>query len=198
MKLKIEVVNWKLIYSLLIKIAKRIKKSKFKPELIMGISRGGWIPARILSDLLDNPNLANIKIKYYIGIYKTLKEPVLTQNVSVSVNNKKILVVDDITDSGKSISIVYKELMKKAKEVKTVTLYYKPWSCIEPDYYAKKTDAWIVFPWEYYETLKIWGKKLLDKGKTFSEMEEELIKIGLEATFVKKFAKEIFEKTVND
>lgn len=179
-------------------LAERIEKSGFKPDVIVGISRGGWLPARIMSDLLDNPNLANIKVEFYVDIHKTTREPVITQHVSVSVKDKRVLVVDDVTDSGKSLRRVWEELLREAREVRTVTLYHKPWSCFRPDFYARETDAWIIFPWEYHETVKKLGKRLLDEGKNRREMEDELVKIGLKAVLVKRFVKEIFGKSGND
>ena len=82
-----EVPTWNQIYTTLIKQAERICKS-FKPDVIVGISRGGWIPARILSDLLDNPNLANVRTESYISIGKATNQPILTQEVSMDVKGK--------------------------------------------------------------------------------------------------------------
>ena len=197
-KTRFEVVDWGGVYKLLTMLVERIKKSGFRPDLIVGISRGGWVPARVISDLLDNPNLASIRVEFYVNINRTIEEPVITQQVSVSVKDKRVLIVDDITDSGKSLRTVYEELLKEAKEVRTVTLYHKPWSCFRPDFYVRETDAWIVFPWEYNETIRKLGKKLLDIREGRREVEEELIKIGLKASLVKRFVKEVFGKSGND
>ena len=60
-----EIPTWDEIYEMLLDLAEEIRKNGFKPDLIVGVSRGGWPPARVLSDLLDNPNLANVyTLKY--------------------------------------------------------------------------------------------------------------------------------------
>ena len=70
-----EIPSWDQIYTLLLNIAGAIRKSEFEPDVIVGVSRGGWLPARILSDLLENPNLANITTEFYVGVSKTKGKP---------------------------------------------------------------------------------------------------------------------------
>ena len=197
-KQKFETVEWNYLYYLLIGLAEKIKRSGFKPEIIVGVARGGWFPARIISDLLDNPHLANIRVEFYVDIYKTVKEPVITQQVSTSVKNKRVLIVDDITDSGKSLKIVRNKLENEATGVRTATLYHKPWSSYKPDFYARETDAWVIFPWEYHEMTKLLGTRLLNEGRSLEQVEKELVRVGLKADIVKRFVKDIFVKSKHD
>ena len=196
--LTFETVDWDHVYSLLLEIADRIKEMDFEADVIVGISRGGLLPTRILSDLLDNPHLANIKVEFYVDISQTKEAPIITQPVSVSVKDKRVLIVDDITDSGQSFHLVWETLMQEAAEVKTVTLYHKPWSCFTPDIYARETEAWVVFPWEYRETTKKLGKRLLEEGKSLVEVEATLIDIGLKATLVRRFIQELYGNQEHD
>jgi len=190
---KFEVPSWDYIYQLLIELAGNIKKSGFKPDMIVGVARGGWPPARILSDFLNNPNIANIKVEFYVDVYKTIEAPVITQPISVPVKGKRILVVDDVADSGKSLKMVREVLLEKgAIDVKIAAIYHKPWSITKPDFYMRDTEAWVIFPWERYETIKKLGGKLKSEGKSLDEIETELIKIGLQPMIVKRFVKEIF------
>jgi hypoxanthine phosphoribosyltransferase len=196
--LTFETVEWDHVYSLLLEIADRIKESEFKADVIVGISRGGLLPARILSDLLDNPHLANIKVEFYVDIDQTKEVPVITQPVSVSVKDKRVLIVDDITDSGQSFRLVWETLAQEAAEVKTVTIYHKPWSCFTPDIYARETEAWVIFPWEFRETTKKLGKRLLEEGKSMIEVEATLVDIGLKATLVRRFIQELYGNQEHD
>jgi hypoxanthine phosphoribosyltransferase len=128
---------------------------------------------------LENPQIANVKAEFYLGVNETKSEPVVTQPVSVSVRGKKLLVVDDVADTGKSICLVKSHLRESgAKEVRIVTLYYKPWSIITPDYYEKETSHWIIFPWERRETVRNVIEKFQKHGKTVEEAKEKLIKSG--------------------
>ena len=197
-KLKFETVDWEQVYGLLLELADKIKEMGFKPDVIVGVSRGGWLPARVLSDLLDNPTLANIRVGFYVDVYKTVSEPVITQQVSVSVKDIQVLVVDDITDTGKSLQLVWESLMTEAKDVKSVTLYHKAWSCFTPDLYARETDAWIIFPWEYYETVKKVGSRLVDEGKSLNAVKNTLVDMGLKETLVTRFVNELYGPQGND
>lgn len=192
-RLEFEVVSWDYAYQLLIELAEKVRRSNYKPDLIVGISRGGWPPARVISDLLENPNIANIKAEFYLDLGRTSEEPIITQTISAPINGKKVLLVDDVADTGKTLKLVHDKLIEDgAEDVKVATLYYKPWSVFRPDFYMVETNAWIVFPWERYETIKKLGRKMLDEGKTLEEVQVELVRIGLEPLVVKRFVKEIF------
>ncbi|MEM3054663.1 MAG: phosphoribosyltransferase [Candidatus Bathyarchaeia archaeon] len=194
-KLEFETPKWNKIYRMLLHLAKEIRKDSFKPDIIVGVSRGGWPPARVLSDLLDNPNLANVKVEFYLGVAETKDTPTLTQPVSVKVAGKKVLVVDEVADTGKSLKIIKEHLAEEgAAEVKIATIYYKPWSIITPDYYVKETSCWIVFPWEVKETVRKIVKKCREKGTSLEEETAKLVKAGLSKMLVNRFLKEIIEE----
>jgi len=180
---------------MLLHIAEKIRKDHFKPDVIVGVSRGGWPPARVLSDLLENPNLANVKVEFYVGVAETKGEPVLTQPVSVKVAGKKVLVVDEVADTGKSLQLIREHLKAEgASDVRIATVYLKPWSIVKPDYYAKETSRWIVFPWEVKETIRKLVQKCGEKGKPFEAEMKKLVEAGLPKRLVKRFLKEILEE----
>jgi hypoxanthine phosphoribosyltransferase len=193
--LKFEAPSWSRIYDMLLDLAGRIRKDGFKPDIIVGISRGGWPPARVLSDLLSNPNVANVRAEFYLGIAETGSEPTLTQPVSVKTRGKKILIVDEVADTGKSLRMVREHIVKEgAKEARTVTVYYKPWSIVRPDYFAKETSDWIVFPWEIKETLRKIIAKCEESGKPVEEETAKLVKAGIRSRLIRRFLKEISEE----
>jgi hypoxanthine phosphoribosyltransferase len=191
-KSKFEVPSWDYVYTLLIDLCEKIKKSRFTPDIIVGVSRWGWHPTRVISDLLENPNIANIKVEFYADIFKTGSKPIITQPISMPIKDKTILIVDDVSDTGKTLELVTRELAKQVKEIKTVTLYCKPWTCFKPDFFARSTECWIIFPWDRFEMIKSIGREMMKEGKSVSEVVEKLIKIGLDPVIVKKFTEEIF------
>jgi len=189
-----EIPSWEQIYALLLNLARKIRNDKFNPDILVGVSRGGWAPARVMSDLLENPELANVKAEFYLGVAKTKGEPVITQPVSVSVRSKKILIVDDVADTGKSLRLVRLHLKQQgATDVKIATIYYKPWSVVTPDWYERETSDWIIFPWERKETVRNVVKKFKSEGKTVEEAKTTLIRHGLERRLVERFLEEILE-----
>jgi len=194
---KFEIPTWEKIYELLLNLANQIREAGFKPDVIVGIARGGWPPARIMSDLLENPELANVKAEFYLSVAETKGEPVITQPVSVSVKGKNVLVVDDVADTGKSLALVKEHLKEKgARDVKIATIYNKPWSIVTPDWFEKKTSHWIIFPWERKETVRRVLEKCKKHGKTVEEAKETLISYGLDRKLVERFIKEISEGKV--
>jgi hypoxanthine phosphoribosyltransferase len=194
-KLEFEAPTWNQIYNMLLNLAEKIKRDGFKPDVIVGVSRGGWPPARVMSDLLGNPNLANVKVEFYLGVAETKGEPILTQPVSVEVKGKRVLVVDEVADTGKSLKLIKQHITEKgASEVKIATVYYKPWSTVKPDYYERETNRWVVFPWEIKETIQKIVKKCKEKGKPIEEDVEKLVDAGIPRRLVKKFLKETLEE----
>jgi hypoxanthine phosphoribosyltransferase len=194
-ELEFEVPTWDQIYNMLLNLAEEIRKNGFNPDIIVGVSRGGWPPARVLSDLLGNPNLANVKAEFYLGVAETKGEPTLTQPVSMAVAGKKVLIVDEVADTGKSLKLVKEHIIEEgAYEVKIATVYYKPWSVIVPDYYRKETSRWIVFPWEIKETIRKIVKKCREKGKCVEEEAAKLVKAGISGKLARRFLNEILEE----
>jgi len=133
----------------------------FKFDCILAICRGGWMLVRIISDLYGVKDVGNLRIESY-DVYDK-NEAKITQDVSVDVKDKNVLLVDDIADTGDSLILAKKYLLKKfPKNLMTATLHCKVTSKIRPDFFVKETDAdtWIIYPWEKRET----ERKLKNEG----------------------------------
>lgn len=195
LELKFEAPSWNQIYDMLLDLADRIRKDGFKPDIIVGVSRGGWPPARVLSDLLSNPNLANVRAEFYVGVAETKCEPALTQPISVAVAGKRVLIVDEVADTGKTLKLVKEHIIEQgAVEARTATAYCKPRNIVKPDYYSKETGDWIIFPWEVKETIRKITIECRENGKPVEEEAEKLRKAGIPDPLVKRFLKEILEE----
>jgi hypoxanthine phosphoribosyltransferase len=177
------VPSWDQVYDMTLGLAFNVRSSSFKPELIVGISRGGWIPGRLLSDLLVDVRTANVKIEYYDGFVNRRRVPTVTQQLSAEeLSGKKVLVVDDIVDSGESLKVAVMHINDKgASVVRTATMYYKPSSTFRPDFYACETTGWVVFPWERLELTQL----LLREKQDIQAVMETLTGIGLDEKIVK-------------
>ena len=172
--------SWDEIYNMLLEQAIRIKQSGFQPDLIVGVSRGGWIPGRILSDLLGNAHTANVKIEFYVGIGQTSRKPVVTQPISEEIANKRVLVVDDVADTGESMFVALDHVLERhAGDVRTITIYHKPHSKFKPDFFAETTSHWIVFPWERLETAQLLIQEAKSQGHSRDSVKQTLSKCGM-------------------
>lgn len=141
-------------------ISEKISSSGFKPEIIVAISRGGLVPARLLSDCLNVPVLYTIRISFYTSVGVRKEEPEVTQPLSVDIKGRNILIVDDVSDSGKSLVLAdrYVKALDPA-QAKTAAIHFKPGSIFKPDFFDSTTKAWIVYPWEKDEFFRETGKR---------------------------------------
>jgi uncharacterized protein len=172
---------------MLLTLAKKIKKSGYKPDVIVGVSRGGWPPARIMSDLLENSHVANMRVEFYKDIGVRSKKPRITQPVTADVTGKKVLVVDDVADTGHSLKAVANHLRRmKTVDVKVCTIYMKPQSIFRPDFYARTTKKWIIFPWERLEAVRLISRKNKADEATVSSIVRQLKGSGISSELVKR------------
>jgi hypothetical protein len=157
-------------------IALELKKRRTSFDAIIGIARGGWIPARILSDLLDIEEIHTIRVKFYKAIGETSEKPSIVHPLPFYLNGKNVLLVDDIADTGKSLMIAIEHLReRKAGNIFVATLLKKPHSEFTPHIYVKETSAWVIFPWEVQETIK----SIKSKAKSREEFLREMKKTGI-------------------
>jgi uncharacterized protein len=150
--------SWKEIDSMCARLAKKV--STFRPDWLVGISRGGLVPVRLLSDHLDIPRVSVIRIEFYKGIGKTSGFPQISQPLQVDVRGKRVLLVDDVADTGRSLAVAKEHILRAgASEVKIAALHQKPGSIVKPDFFLATTSAWIIYPWEAQETKRELKKK---------------------------------------
>jgi hypoxanthine phosphoribosyltransferase len=128
------------------------KTGDFRPDIIIGISRGGLVPARILSDVLGVKRVGVIGIAFYEKAGVAGDAPEIVQELAVDIKGRNVLLVDDVADTGKSLKAAKEHLEKlEPSEIKVATMHYKPDSIYKPDYFIGMTRAWIVYPWEQHE-----------------------------------------------
>ena len=180
-------VSWDDIQRMSEKLAEMVARSGFKPDVVVAVSRGGFAPARIVCDFLDVKNLASVKIDYYTSVGVRGKEPVIVYPLNADVRGLRVLIVDDVADSGHSLQKAKAHVEELgASEVRTATLHYKPWSVIRPDYYVDETEDWIVYPWEVAETVRELRSKLESEGLGRSEVVEKLVYYGFDRKVVER------------
>lgn len=131
-------------------ICKRLAPSiaEYQPDVILGIARGGLYPATLLSHILQTElypirltRRVNDQIKY--ASPKWLIEPPKT------VKGKKVLIVDEISDTGETINMVKSKLKGMGyKEARSAVLYAHTHSKNVPDYIGIVTDKLILNPWD--------------------------------------------------
>ena len=129
-------------------LAKKVKE--FEPEILIPILRGGMTLTHYLAELLD---LRDIRCLSSIAYDDTKKlDRVKITNLPTLPQNKKILIIDDICDSGDTLFKVVKILKEKNPtcKFKTATIFYKKTAIFTPDYTLHEAKEWIEFFWSKY------------------------------------------------
>src|SRR3954469_514904 len=121
----------------------------FEPDVILGIARGGLLPAAAVAYALGVKNTFTMNVEFYTGVDQRLDVPMVLPPVPdlVDVSGQRLLVVDDVADTGKTLEVVHDFCAGKVAEVRTAVLYEKPRSIVKCDYVWRRTDRWITFPW---------------------------------------------------
>ncbi len=151
-----ELISWERFYDLSRQLARTIHSSWFRPDIIVAIGRGGYLPARIVSDYLNVFDLASLKIEHYYAVHRQ-KLARIRYPLTAEVEGRRVLLVDDVTDSGETFHLASRHLRERGEpaELKTAVLHHKSVSDFAPDYYAEEVTAWrwIVYPWALIEDL---------------------------------------------
>ncbi|QEO10409.1 phosphoribosyltransferase [Protaetiibacter larvae] len=144
-----EILDWGLFGRASRELAEAIAGDGFRPDAIVGIARGGLPLAGALGYALDVKMIGTLNVEFYTGVESRLDEPVVLPPTldRESLAGKRILLADDVADSGRTLDLVLQLLQAGGGEVRTVCLYSKPGTVHEPYYTWRRTDRWIMFPW---------------------------------------------------
>ena len=189
------ILGWEDIYNLTLQLSERVVSSAYEPNVIVGIARGGWIPARILSDVLYTQTMWNVRIEYYTELGVRGPEPRVTQPLSVPLEGKKILLVDEVADTGESLHHATEYIKSLGvAEVRTAVLHLKPTSVVRPDYYIQEVSAWIVYPWEIRESIIALVKEFRrqEPDLNMKQIRDKLVfEVGFDPTLADYFIKRL-------
>ena len=160
------VINFKEYLQTVEKLAIDVSKS-YKPTVLVGIMRGAAPIIDILSIFFKLPT-AYVVIQSYSGdtVQNKQGELIYARDISAIATNenfKKVLLVDDLSDTGltlnKSIDWLkeYDPIKNYINEIKTACLWKKKSSSFTPDFcpILLENDPWIVQPSEYYDEVDI-------------------------------------------
>jgi len=168
---RLAILDWPDVSKLCLKLWLKAS-GRFNPDLVVAVLKGGFPVGLWLASLYGKP-LAFLQIKHYRWWHRRSK-PVLLRGLSFQVEGLRVLLVDDVVDSGETLKLAFSHLkLRKVKALKAAVLHVKPWRRFQPDYYVKETADWIVYPWEKQELLL----ELLREGKASGKFLE---KLGLE------------------
>ena len=141
----------------------RVVRSGFNPSFLVGVWRGGAPIGISVQEVLEYNGIEcdhiAIRTSSYSGLDRqssTVRVHAIDYLVSQLTFEDRLLLIDDVFDSGRSLEAVIAELRKRCRrnlpeQIRVATVYYKPSrnrSSMKPDYYVRSTDQWLVFPHE--------------------------------------------------
>ncbi|OZC57508.1 phosphoribosyltransferase [Rhodococcus sp. 06-621-2] len=144
-----EVLTWETFGFASRELTRSIVDSGFEPEIVIAIARGGLIPAGAIAYAMGIKAAGTLNVEFYSDVEETLPDPVVLEPLldTDAIVGKRLLVVDDVADSGRTLALVVELLKKHTDEVKSAVIYTKPQSIIAPDFSWRETELWINFPW---------------------------------------------------
>jgi hypoxanthine phosphoribosyltransferase len=130
-------------------LAQHVADSGYETDIVVAIARGGMLLAGSISYALGVKSCGALNVEFYTGVGTRLPEPIILPPMldEASLDGKRILLVDDVSDSGRTLAMVIQLLEASGAEVRTVVLYTKPNTVQEAHYTWRRTDKWINFPW---------------------------------------------------
>ncbi len=144
-----EVLGWLEFGEAARHLATDVLESGFAPDVVVAIARGGLLLAGAIAYALDVKSCGSLNVEFYTGPHSRLPKPVVLPPLldEPSLHGKRVLLVDDVSDSGRTLALVVDLLAVAGADVRTVVLYTKPGTVHVPTYSWHTTDRWIAFPW---------------------------------------------------
>ena len=130
-------------------LARRVADDDYDPDMILSIARGGLLVGATLGYALSVKNVYTMNVEYYTGVDERLEVPRILPPAPdfVDLADARILIADDVADTGHTLALVKEFCTGKVAEVRCVVLYEKPRSVVQCEYVWCRTDRWINFPW---------------------------------------------------
>lgn len=170
-------------------LSRKIIQDGHQFDRVVALARGGVSIAQSLSDLVAVRRISVIQSEMYSGVYET-STPIIVQPLAANIKGEKILLIDDLADSGETLLFAKEYLMAHGpSSVHTATLTAKPWTKVTPDYWQLRSEAWIIFPWEVRETITTLTGIWHEKGDAPEVIAQNLRTLGYSQDQIETFSK---------
>ena len=179
-KMRYELISWSGTQRLCLRLAALIKASGYRPDVVIAIARGGYVPARLICDHLGVMALTSIKIEHYLSATTKHKQAEIHYPLCVDIKDQHVLLVDDVNDSGDTLEVAINHLQTfQPHEIRTAVMHHKVVTHLPVDYYAKKIIKWrwLIYPWAVTEDVSVLLQQLSPAPKTIKDSQQQLFKI---------------------
>jgi len=130
-------------------LAEQIAADGYRPDMVLGIARGGLLVAGALAYALGIKNTFTMNVEFYTGVDERLEMPMILPPVPdlIDLGESRVLIADDVADTGQTLLLVKDFLAGTVADVRIAVLFEKPQSQVHCDWVWRRTDRWIEFPW---------------------------------------------------
>lgn len=144
-----EILTYEMFGTAVRDLAQQVVDSGYRPDLVLSVARGGLGLGMGLGYALDVKNLSAVNVEFYTAVDERLEMPIMLPPTPAAVElaGLKVLIADDVADTGKTLEIVRDFCAGHVAEARTAVIYEKPGTVVLPDYVWRRTDRWIDFPW---------------------------------------------------
>jgi hypoxanthine phosphoribosyltransferase len=158
-KVPVKLVTWDDIVTWASMLAGKIIESRWMPDIVVAIARGGYVPARLLCDHMGINDLVSLQVVHWPSSAQVAEKAYIKYPVAqMDLNGKRVLIVDDIVDTGDSVLIARDHVLSRwpKADVRTGALQWISTAAkFKPDYYAYEVKDWVwfMYPWNLTEDL---------------------------------------------
>jgi len=148
-----EIMSWDDLGKGSRELAEAVVADGYVPDMVLGIARGGLLVCGALGYALGVKNTFTMNVEFYTGVDERLEIPMILPPVPdlVDFADFKVLIADDVADTGATLELVTEFCSGKVAEVRCAVLYEKPRSTVRCEYVWRRTSDWIIFPWSAEE-----------------------------------------------
>jgi hypoxanthine phosphoribosyltransferase len=158
-----EILTWDLFGTASRELAQSVADDGYEPDIVLAIARGGLLIAGALGYALSVKNIYTMNVEFYTGVDERLDVPMILPPTPelVDLHEARILIADDVADTGKTLRLVKEFCEGKVAEVRSAVLYEKSHSVVQCEYVWRRTDMWINFPWSSQDPVasRAWSVK---------------------------------------
>lgn len=167
-------------------LARGTRDSGFLPDTIVAIARGGFTPARFLCDFLHVHKLLSVKVEHYTAGAREQRSAAVTHPLSGDIRGEKVLLVDDVNDSGDTLEAALPHLAGfEPSEVRSAVLHEKAGTRRSADYHCHRIREWrwVLYPWAVVEDVGHFVREMDPVPATRAQLHEALLRdYGLQLT----------------
>ena len=171
--LRCELLSWGTTTSLCRQLAARIHDSGYRPDVVIAIGRGGYVPARLLCDALDVMALTSIKVEHYLSGSSKQPEAVIRYPLCADIRDQRVLIVDDVNDSGDTLKLALEHVQSfQPREARIAVIHDKLVSHFRVDYFARRIVKWrwLIYPWAVHEDIGAFVERLEPAPRSLDEI----------------------------